>query len=43
MAIAVVATIFGPHVTTAGLPYIIGAMVVGAGIGVYAARTVQMT
>ncbi len=43
MAIAVLATIFGPHVTAAGLPFIIGAMVVGATIGLYAARIVQMT
>ena len=43
MTIAVLATVFGVQVTTAGLPYIIGAMVVGAGIGLYAARTVQMT
>jgi NAD(P) transhydrogenase subunit beta len=43
MAIAVIATVFGPHVTPAGYPYIVGAMVVGAAIGLYAARTVQMT
>ncbi len=43
MTIAVVATIFGVQVMPAGLPYIIGAMVVGAAIGLYAARTVQMT
>jgi len=43
MAIAVLATIFGPHVTAAGLGWIIGAMVVGAAIGLYAARVVQMT
>jgi len=43
MTIAVLATVFGTQVTAAGLPYIIGAMVVGAGIGLYAARTVQMT
>ncbi len=43
MAIAVLATIFGPHVTAAGLPYIFGAMVVGAAIGLYAARIVKMT
>ncbi len=43
MAIAVLATIFGPHVTTAGIPWIVGAMVVGGSIGLYAARTVQMT
>ena len=43
MAIAVLATIFGPQVTAAGLPYILAAMVVGAIIGLYAARRVQMT
>ena len=43
MAIAVLATIFGPSVTAAGLPWIIGAMVVGAAIGLYLARVVQMT
>jgi len=43
MAIAVLATVFGPRVTMAGLPWIIGAMVVGASVGLYAARTVQMT
>ena len=43
MAIAVLATIFGPRVTMAGIPWIVGAMVVGASIGLFAARTVQMT
>ncbi|MDZ4294845.1 MAG: NAD(P)(+) transhydrogenase (Re/Si-specific) subunit beta, partial [Hydrogenophaga sp.] len=43
MALAVAATVFGPQVTAAGLPWIIGAMVVGGAIGLYAARTVQMT
>jgi len=43
MAIAVLATVFGPNVTTAGLPWILGAMVVGAAIGLYAARFVKMT
>jgi NAD(P) transhydrogenase subunit beta len=43
MAIAVLATIFGPQVTPAGLPYIIVAMVIGAVIGLIAARRVQMT
>ncbi|MBI4989948.1 MAG: Re/Si-specific NAD(P)(+) transhydrogenase subunit beta [Rhodocyclales bacterium] len=43
MAIAVLATIFGPHVTMAGIPWIVGAMVVGGSVGLYAARTVQMT
>jgi NAD(P) transhydrogenase subunit beta len=43
MSIAVLATVFGPHVTMAGLPWIIAAMVAGGGIGLYAARKVQMT
>ena len=43
MAIAVVATIFGVQVTSAGLPYIVGAMAVGAATGLYLARMVQMT
>jgi NAD(P) transhydrogenase subunit beta len=43
MAIAVLATIFGPQVTTAGLPWIIGAMAVGGSVGLYAARKIQMT
>jgi NAD(P) transhydrogenase subunit beta len=43
MTIAVLATVFGPNVTAKGLPYIIAAMVVGAGIGLYAARTIKMT
>ncbi len=43
MTIAVLATIFGPRVAAAGIPWIIAAMVVGAAIGLYAARTVQMT
>jgi NAD(P) transhydrogenase subunit beta len=43
MTIAVVATVLGPHVTAGGLPYIVGAMAVGAAIGLYAARVVKMT
>ena len=43
MAIAVVATIFGPHVTPAGYAWIIGAMVIGGSIGLYGARAVKMT
>ena len=43
MTIAVLATILGPRVGAGGIPWIIGAMVVGAAIGLYAARTVQMT
>ncbi len=43
MTIAVLATVLGPRVTMAGIPWIVGAMVVGGAIGLYAARTVQMT
>ncbi|HYL24519.1 MAG TPA: NAD(P)(+) transhydrogenase (Re/Si-specific) subunit beta, partial [Burkholderiales bacterium] len=43
MAIAVLATVFGPRVTNAGLPWIVGAMAVGAALGLYAARVVKMT
>ncbi len=43
MTIAVLATVFGPRVTMAGIPWVIGAMVVGGAVGLYAARTVKMT
>jgi H+-translocating NAD(P) transhydrogenase subunit beta len=43
MAIAVLATVFGPRVTAAGIPWIIGSMVVGGAVGLYAARVVKMT
>ena len=43
MAIAVLATILGPRVTGGGLAYIVVALVVGASIGLYAAKKVQMT
>jgi H+-translocating NAD(P) transhydrogenase subunit beta len=43
MVIAVLATVLGPQVTAAGYPWIIGAMVVGATVGLYAARVVKMT
>ncbi len=43
MAIAVLATVFGPRVTAAGFPWIVGALAVGGTIGLYAARTVRMT
>jgi len=43
MALAVFATILGPRVTAAGIPWIVGAMVAGGAVGLYAARTVQMT
>jgi NAD(P) transhydrogenase subunit beta len=43
MAIAVLATVFGPRVTAAGLPYIVAALVAGGAVGLYAAKKVQMT
>lgn len=43
MTIAVLATVFGPRVTMSGISWIVGAMVVGGSVGLYAARKVQMT
>jgi NAD(P) transhydrogenase subunit beta len=43
MAIAVLATVLGPRVTAAGIPWIVGALVVGGAIGLVAAKKVQMT
>src|SRR5689334_21761674 len=43
MAIAVLATLFGPQVTTHGYGFILAALVVGAAVGLYAARVVKMT
>jgi NAD(P) transhydrogenase subunit beta len=43
MTIAVLATVLGPRVTAAGTPWIVGALVVGGSIGLYAAKKVQMT
>src|SRR5512145_226128 len=43
MTIAVLATVLGPRVTAAGIPYIVGALVVGGAIGLFAAKKVQMT
>ncbi|MEO5670411.1 MAG: Re/Si-specific NAD(P)(+) transhydrogenase subunit beta [Ramlibacter sp.] len=43
MALAVLATVIGPGVTAAGIPWIVAAMVAGGGIGLYAARVVKMT
>ncbi len=43
MTIAVLATIFGPRVTLAGVPWIVGAMLVGGSVGLIAAKKVQMT
>ncbi|MEY4124854.1 MAG: transhydrogenase subunit beta [Pseudomonadota bacterium] len=43
MTLAVLATVLGPQVTSAGMPWIVGSLVVGGAIGLYAARSVQMT
>lgn len=43
MVIAVLATVFGPRVTPAGYAWIVGALVVGGSIGLFAAKKVQMT
>jgi len=43
MTIAVLATVFGPQVTATGYAWIVGAMVVGGSIGIYASRIVKMT
>ena len=43
MGLAVLATVLGPRVTPAGIPWIVGALVVGGGVGLYAAKKVQMT
>ncbi len=43
MALAVLATVFGPRVSPAGIPWIIAALVVGGSIGLYAAKVVKMT
>ncbi|WP_175695759.1 Re/Si-specific NAD(P)(+) transhydrogenase subunit beta [Burkholderia ambifaria] len=43
MLIAVLATVAGPRVSAAGIPYVIAALVVGGAVGLYAAKKVQMT
>jgi NAD(P) transhydrogenase subunit beta len=43
MAIAVLATVSGPRVTTGGIAWIAIALVAGGAIGLYLARTVKMT
>ena len=43
MALAVLATVLGPRVTPAGTAWIVGALAVGGGIGLFAAKKVQMT
>jgi len=43
MAIAVLATVFGPRVTPAAIAWVAIALVAGGSIGLYLARTVKMT
>ncbi|MBF6631783.1 MAG: Re/Si-specific NAD(P)(+) transhydrogenase subunit beta [Comamonas sp.] len=43
MGLAIVATVFGPRVTADGVAWIVAALVIGGGIGLYAAKTVKMT
>ena len=43
MALAVLATVFGPNVSASGIVWIVGALVVGGSIGLYAAKVVKMT
>jgi NAD(P) transhydrogenase subunit beta len=43
MAIAVLATVFGPRVSSGGIAWIAIALVIGGAIGLYLARTVKMT
>jgi len=43
MALAVLATVFGPRVSTGGIAWIVAALVIGGGVGLFAARIVKMT
>ena len=43
MALAVLATVLGPRVSSAGLAWIIAALVICGGVGLYAAKVVKMT
>jgi NAD(P) transhydrogenase subunit beta len=43
MALAVLATVFGPRVSSSGIAWIVIALVIGGGIGLYAAKVVKMT
>ena len=43
MALAVLATVFGPGVSPSGIAWIVGALVIGGAIGLYAAKVVKMT
>ena len=43
MALAVLATVLGPRVSASGMAWVVGALVLGGGIGLYAAKVVKMT
>ena len=43
MALAVLATVFGPRVGPSGMAWIVAALVIGGGVGLYAAKVVKMT
>ena len=43
MALAVLATVLGPRVSSAGWPGSWAALVIGGGVGLYAAKVVKMT
>src|SRR5574344_2504930 len=43
MALAIVPAVLGPRVTADGIAWIVGALVIGGAIGIYAAKTVKMT
>ena len=43
MALAVLATVFGPRVSPSGITWIVIALVIGGAIGLYAAKVVKMT
>jgi NAD(P) transhydrogenase subunit beta len=43
MALAVLATVFGPRVSASGIGWIVSALVIGGGIGLHAAKIVKMT
>ncbi|WP_175998568.1 Re/Si-specific NAD(P)(+) transhydrogenase subunit beta [Burkholderia stabilis] len=43
MLIAVLATVAGPRVSAAGIPYVVAALAIGGAVGLYAAKKVQMT
>jgi NAD(P) transhydrogenase subunit beta len=43
MALAVLATVLGPRVSASGMAWVVGALVLGGGIGLYAAKVVKKT